>query len=97
MIFPKVFLGVAKSGENCFFPLETKKTTLFAEVLNSREAKAPFAPPFRRPWLMYRQFLTKTPGPNGEMGQTPGSHVPDSIPALWQVVKTVLYFQILPT
>jgi len=27
--FSKNFLWVAKSGEICFFPLETKKTTLF--------------------------------------------------------------------
>jgi len=30
-IFTKIFLGGAKSGEICFFPLETKKTTFFAE------------------------------------------------------------------
>jgi len=29
--FSKIFLGV-KSGEICFFPLETKKTTFFGKV-----------------------------------------------------------------
>jgi len=29
-IFPKFFQG-AKSGEICFFPLKTKKTTFFAK------------------------------------------------------------------
>jgi len=30
--FSKIFLVEAKTGEICFFPLETKKTTLFAEI-----------------------------------------------------------------
>ena len=31
-IFPKFFQEGAKSGEICFFPLETKKATSFAEI-----------------------------------------------------------------
>jgi len=30
--FFKIFPGVAKSGEICFFPLETEKTIFFAEI-----------------------------------------------------------------
>ena len=31
-IFPKFFLRGGKNGEICFFPLETTKTTFFAEI-----------------------------------------------------------------
>ena len=44
--FPKIFLGGTKIGEICFFPLETKKTTLFNHIFKIQEA----LPPFRRPW-----------------------------------------------
>jgi len=30
--FFKIFLGLAKSGEICFFPFETKETTCFAKI-----------------------------------------------------------------
>ena len=41
--FSKRFsLRGGKSGEICFLPLETKKTTFFAEIIN-------FLPPFRHP------------------------------------------------
>jgi len=39
--FSKIFPGVAKSGEICFFPLETKKTTFFAEIFQIQEGLSP--------------------------------------------------------
>ena len=42
--FSKTFLGGDKSGEICFFPLETKKTTFFAAFFQSRGAKVPLPP-----------------------------------------------------
>jgi len=41
----KKFLGGSKSGEICFFPLETKKTTFFAEIFKIQVEPCP---PFRR-------------------------------------------------
>jgi len=46
--FSKIFLGVAKSGEICFFPLETKKTTCFAKIFKIQGGKPPLLR-FRRP------------------------------------------------
>ena len=43
--FIKVFLLGAKSGEICFLPLETEKTTFFAEIFT-------FLPPFPHPCFM---------------------------------------------
>jgi len=39
--FPKIFLGGTKIGEICFFPLETKKTTLFSYIFKIQEALPP--------------------------------------------------------
>ena len=44
--FFEIFLRGAKSGEICFYPLETKKTTFFGEIFKIKVA----FPPFRRPW-----------------------------------------------
>jgi len=41
--FSKIFLGGTKGGEICLFPLETKKTTLFYEILKIQWG--PKAPP----------------------------------------------------
>jgi len=41
----KIFLGGGKSGEICFFLLETKKTTFFAELFKIQGTKAPPVPP----------------------------------------------------
>jgi len=46
--FPKIFLGGAKSGKICFFPVETKENNLFAETFKIQGAKPP--PHFRRSW-----------------------------------------------
>ena len=52
--FSKIFPGGAKSGEICFLPIETEKTTLFFwNFQNPGGAKAPLPPPFRYPWLEY--------------------------------------------
>ena len=56
-IFPKFFPGGAKSGEICFFPLKTKKITIFAKNSHSRVGVRPFLPPFRRPWLECQHWL----------------------------------------
>ena len=40
-IFPNVFQRGVKSGEICFFPLETKKTNFFSEIFKTRGDKAP--------------------------------------------------------
>jgi len=42
--FSKIILGGAKTGEICFFPLETKKITFFAEIFKPRGATAPCPP-----------------------------------------------------
>jgi len=42
--FSKLFLGRAKSGEICFFPIEAKKTTFFAEIVKIQEGQGPPAP-----------------------------------------------------
>ena len=43
--FSKIFLGWAKSGEICFFPLKTKKTTFFNNNFKIQGAsKAPWPP-----------------------------------------------------
>jgi len=43
--FSKIFLGGAKSGNICFFPLETKKTTFFAKIFKIQGGKDLSAPP----------------------------------------------------
>jgi len=42
--FSKFFAGGAKSGEICFFPLITKKTTFFAKNFKIQGAFSPPAP-----------------------------------------------------
>jgi len=42
--FSKIFLGGAKSGKICFFLLETKKTTFFADIFKIQGSKAPLPP-----------------------------------------------------
>jgi len=39
--FSKIFIGGTKSGEISFFPLETKKTTLFGEIFKIQGALHP--------------------------------------------------------
>jgi len=39
--FSKIFLGGAKKGGISFFPLETKKTTFFAETFEVQVRPAP--------------------------------------------------------
>jgi len=41
---------VASSGEICFFPLETKKTTFFAEIFKIQGSQGPLSP-LRRPCI----------------------------------------------
>jgi len=43
--FYKNFCRGFKSGEICFFPLETKKTTFFAEIFKIQGALGPPSPP----------------------------------------------------
>jgi len=35
----RIFSGVGQNGRNLFFPLETKKTTFFAEIFKTRGPK----------------------------------------------------------
>jgi len=52
-IFTKFFQGGAKSGEICFYPIETKKPTIFCwNFQNPGDAwsPCPLVPPFQRPW-----------------------------------------------
>jgi len=44
--FSKIFLGRAKSGEICFFSLEIKKTTFFAEIFKIYVGQGQPCPPF---------------------------------------------------
>ena len=39
--FSKIFPGVAKSDEICFFPLKTKKATFFAKIFKIQGAFPP--------------------------------------------------------
>jgi len=47
------FPGDGKSGEICFFPLKTKKTTFFAKKFKIQGGKSSPAPTLRRPWIFY--------------------------------------------
>jgi len=51
--FSKIILGVAKTGKILFFPLETKKTTFFAEIFKIQGVKAPL-PPLPTPMMLWR-------------------------------------------
>jgi len=42
------FFPWEKSGEICFFPLETTKSTFFSEIFKIRWGQGPSLPPFRR-------------------------------------------------
>jgi len=42
--FSKIFLGGSESGYICFFPLETKKTTFFAEIFETQGKVPPASP-----------------------------------------------------
>jgi len=47
--FSNIFPWGAKSGEICFFPLENKKTTFFAETFKIQGGGSPCLTPFQRP------------------------------------------------
>jgi len=51
--FSKTFLGGAKSGEICFFPVETKKKTFLLKFSKSRVSSTPF----RRQCLQFRPTI----------------------------------------
>ena len=51
-IFPKLFLGGAKIGEICFFPLETKKTTFFTIFFKIQRVALPPLLPIPTPMDM---------------------------------------------
>jgi len=43
--FSNIFLGAAKSGKICFFPLETKKTFFFAKIFKIQGGpRSPYPP-----------------------------------------------------
>jgi len=58
---------MAKSGQICLFPLETKKATFFADIKKNRRSKSPavlLTPIIADPYTSYQSRTTwSQPGP----------------------------------